>query len=298
MDDNALYQLHQRAIESLRVSGSCFNWHIDFECEAKDLPILRMEDVAKTAEEWRAEQATPSMYFTHRQYYKDGPQHIIDELKFKSTSHRALYSLLAQSDISGSKDTPIPSFLTFQCSIENGNTLYCTATFRALEVTKFLRINLEEIRQNLHEITSAIPVISKIHLHVFAFHAYCDSTATSLRRPDIELLGDDELLLIMQDGDVNELDRLLGGLQGSTTVVSSTKLEALNRMLSKDPSKTRLSPEFDQKRRLLIDRLDAAIQASKSLATLRQGASRGSSSENAIQLYQSQVKDLRRALFN
>lgn len=293
-----LYRLHQRAIDSIQPSDSCFNWHIDFQCKPSDLAELAIGDVAQEAAEWRAEQPAPGMYFTHRQFYRDGVQHIIDELKAKPTSNRALYSLLSQSEISGSFDKPIPSFLSFQCSIEKGNHLYCTATFRALEVARFFRVNLEEIRQTLAEICESLQTIETIHLHIFAFHAYCDSQATSLRRPKIELVNDETLLLMMQDDKATDLDLLLRGLRKSTTVVSSVKLKTLKRILERDSRESRLGRQLSVKQALLVERLDEAIHASDELNRLRQSASRGRNTSAAIQRFQVAIDNLCTALLN
>jgi thymidylate synthase len=87
----------------------------------------------------------PSLYINHGEYItSDGIVHIINELKLKQTSNRALLSLINQEDIIGSGDNPIPSFMVLQFSLE-GEELYVTTYFRALEVANFLNVNLEEI---------------------------------------------------------------------------------------------------------------------------------------------------------
>lgn len=296
MDENGLYDFHRSVVESMKATAEVFNWHGELVIPVIDLGRVRMQSVSDEAAEWRQKEPTRDMYFTHREYYGDGIQHIIEELKLKPTSNRALYSLLAQKDISGSGDDPIPSFLTFQCSIEHG-TLYCTASFRALEVSTFLKINLEEIRQNLVEICNALPAVETVRLHIFAFHAYVRNTASAaLRRPAIDVTSQLQLMLLMQKGDVNKLDQLLGGLEQSSTVVSPKSLEVLLEVL--------LMPDaglhncVQSKRGLLEPQLRRAIEACRELTSSRKGASRGINTTAKIEAFQTAVKNIRKTLLS
>ncbi len=294
MDDNALYKFHQQEVLGLEPTKERFNWHCDFECKASDLRRLTMLDVQEEASQWREKTPPKDMYFTHGEYYQDGIQHIIDELKSKPTSNRALYSLMAQNNISKSADQPIPSFLTFQCSIESGSTLYCTATFRALEVGRFFKINLEEIRQNLVEICEKLTAVEIIRLHVFAFHAYVRPTASALRRPKIEMVPDAKLLLLMQDGKASELDQLLDDVQESATAQSPIKLQSLLDIL--EMSDAKLHSNFASKQRLLVSQLRRTIEACNALAKSRESASRGVNISSLIEVFRAAVKDVRRTL--
>lgn len=297
MDENGLYDFHQSLVTSLEASEGAFNWHCDLEIPANDLDRIKIVSVYEEAAQWRQKEPAPDMYFSHGQYYQDGIQHIIDELKCKSTSNRAMYSLLAQKDISGSGDAPIPSFLTFQCSIERGVILYCTASFRALEVGTFLRVNLEEIRQNLVEIYKAFPSIETVRLHIFAFHAYVRTVASAaLRRPAIDVTPQIQLMLLMQKGDVSTLDQLLGGLEQSTTVVSPKSLEELLEILLLPGAN--LHEKVQAKKSLLEPQLKQAIVACKELMISREGASRGVNTAAKIEAFQGAVKKLRETLLN
>jgi hypothetical protein len=297
MDENGLYDFHQSLVTKLGAGEGAFNWHCDLEIPAIDLGRIKMVGVYEEAAQWRRKEPAPDMYFSHGQYYQDGIQHIIEELKCKSTSNRAMYSLLAQKDISRSGDAPIPSFLTFQCSIEHGSILYCTASFRALEVGTFLRVNLEEIRQNLVEIYEAFPAIETVRLHIFAFHAYVRTVASvALRRPEIEVTPQIQLMLLMQKGDVSTLDQLLGGLEQSTTVVSPKSLENLLQIL-RWPG-VDLHEKVQTKQNLLELQLKQAIVACEELKKSREGASRGVNTAEKIKAFQEAVKNLRGTLLS
>ncbi|MDH5857786.1 hypothetical protein [Lampropedia aestuarii] len=293
MDENGLFAAHAEMLNDVKKNKKkeVFNWHWSVDIPASDLERVKMTDVTEEAEKWRQARPADDMYFTHAQYYGDGIQHIVNELKDKPSSNRALYSLLAQKDISKSGDNPIPSFLTFQCSIE-GDILYCTATFRALEVSNFLRINLEEIRQNLVEIYAKLPSIDKVHLHIFAFHAYVRSVpAAALRRPKIDVMPSHELLLLMQNGDVRELEMLLGELSQSTTAVSEVGLAALLNILKME-KRANLHATFESKRGILVPQLTQAVNACKELALSRKSASRGIHTAEKIDAFQAAVNNV------
>lgn len=297
MNEDGLWAEHAKMLDCFEkiASKEAFNWHWTFDIPTSDLEKVKMTGVTEEATQWRQAIPAADMYFTHAQYYGDGIQHIVDELKHKPTSNRALYSLLAQKDISKSGDDPIPSFLTFQCSIEK-EVLYCTATFRALEVSKFLIINLEEIRQNLVEICTKLPAIEKVHLHIFAFHAYVRSVpAAALRRPKIDVAFLPDLLILMQDGNVTELDALLGEVAQSTTAVSEVGLATLLGIFQMKMN-PRLHASIESKRGLLVPQLKQAVQACSDLASSRKGASRGIHTAKKIEAFQTAVNNIRETL--
>jgi hypothetical protein len=296
MDENGLYDFHQKMVEGVKATGASFNWHCDIDIPVVDLDRVKMLDVSDEAAQWRQKDPARDMYFSHGEYYGDGIQHIIEELKLKPTSNRALYSLLAQCHISGSGDDPIPSFLTFQCSIERG-VLYCTASFRALEVNRFLKVNLEEIRQNLVEICKSLPAVEMVHLHIFAFHAYVRTVAAAaLRRPEIDITSEAQLLRLMQKGDVRTLDKLVGDLERTTTVVSSKSLKALLGILQMPDAD--LHASVQSKLGLLEPQLKRAIEACGELTAARKGASRGLNTTAKIEAFHAAVLEFRKSLLD
>lgn len=298
MDENGFYDEHAKIVSTFNgeASKAVFNWHWTFDVPIADLQKVQMIDVSEEAAQWRKAEPAEDMYFTHRQYYGDGLTNIIAELQRKSTSNRALYSLLTQKDINDSGDHPIPSFLTFQCTIDK-ETLYCTASFRALEVSHFLKVNLEEIRLNLVEICKAFPLLEKVRLHIFAFHAYSlPAAAAALRRPAIEVVPEGQLLRLMQLGNVRELDSLLAGLAKSTTVVSPKSLRALLGNLQMADGG--LHHSILEKRGLLEPQLADAIKACTELAESRKAASRGVPSQSKIDAFHAAIRRIQATLLN
>jgi hypothetical protein len=151
-----------------------------------------LTDVTDQAEMWANEECPKELHINHGSYIKDGMKHIIEELNSKPSSNRALFSLINQSDISGSGDNPIPSFMIFQTCIES-DTLYCTSYFRALEVSTFLRINIEEIRLKILEIYNGLANFNKIRLVVFAFRGYHYPAICTLKKAKIDLMSSIEI---------------------------------------------------------------------------------------------------------
>lgn len=126
------------------------------------------------ARHWMLCEKPDDLLFNHGEYIKkEGFEHIITELKTKPSSNRALYSLLNYQDICGQGDHPIPSFLLFQVTIEEG-ILYATSYFRALEIANFLKINVQEIKLNLLKIIENCPFdhVLKVRVTIHAFNAY------------------------------------------------------------------------------------------------------------------------------
>ena len=78
--------------------------------------------------------------------------------------------------------------MIFQTCIDD-NILYCTAYFRALEVSTFLRINTEEIRLKLNSIYTKIPNFIEVRLVIFAFRGYNTPSMNTLRKAKIDLMS-------------------------------------------------------------------------------------------------------------
>jgi len=295
---NVLYELRDEAVKELS-NGHRFNWKLERVFDASDLKEMELFDVADEAAKWRLLVAPVELYFSHRQYYGDGVQHIVRELKDKPTSNRALYSLLGQNVISGSGDEPIPSFMSLQCQIE-GDTLYCTCCFRALEVGKFLLVNLEEIRQTLVEIQMGVPHFSKVHLTIFAFHAYVDANRRPLTKPEIEVISSIQLLTLLTKGakvqPVSKLSALLDELSETLSAVSSKPLQSLEDILRVDTPGIALDDKLLKRKAQLLDALPRAIKAADDLAQLRKSASRGEPMNASIGEYRTSLARLRTIL--
>lgn len=173
------------------------NYILAYEITKESIEKNPLTSVIEEAKNWAQETRPENFFFNHGEYRKGGLEHISNELKKKPTSNRALYSLINQSNIDNSGDESIPSFMVFQCLLDNENhTLNCTVYFRALEVSKFLRVNLEEIRQNLISISKSGVHYNNIKLLIVSGRAHNAPDAMTLTRPEIDLLNSAQLCKI------------------------------------------------------------------------------------------------------
>lgn len=246
------------------------NLFIGGEFSAESLHKHPLSDVTEKAKLWQAPEVPKELFINHGRYIgQSGIQHIIDELKRKASSQRALYSLINQEVVIGSGDSPIPSFMIFQCGLNEG-ILYCTSYFRALEVTDFLRINLEEMRLNLVKILDQFVDVKKIRLSVFAFSAYNNPGQAPLERSELDLMD----RLAIDDAYKNNrgsIARLLDDKAAQTTVVDLRGLESIREWLSAD-RKTNWPKDLTNIPAIVYE-VDQAINLGKNLARLRQSNS-------------------------
>lgn len=206
-----------------------FNKCLAYEFEVKVLSTGKLPDVTEDAKKWADETCPDSLHFNHGSYIKGGMDHLIDELKAKPSSNRALLSLISQKDVSGSGDKPIPSFMVFQTSIDD-DILYCTTYFRALEISTFLRINIEEIRQRLCAVYSECQNYSKIRLVIFSFRAYHNSSMIPLEKPKFDLLSPHQLFKKL-NSNPNKFSYLISEKSKDSTIVYLDQLLHLEEAL-------------------------------------------------------------------
>lgn len=184
-----------------------------------------LDDVVNDAALWAAKERPKELHINHGEFIGDGLDHIINELTKKQTSNRALFSLLDQSKISNSGDNPIPSFMIMQCTIDK-EKLYCTAYFRALEVTTFLRINIEEIRVKIKSIYDKLPKFNTVNLTIFAFRSYLNPKINTLKIPEIEGIKEARILRLLEKTP-KKIAEMLDEKCKDSTVVMTTSIERI-----------------------------------------------------------------------
>lgn len=242
-----------------------FNSYLAYEIDVNNLINGELSDVSDEAKMWAAGSCPEELYINHGSYIQDGMKHIIEELKHKPSSNRALFSLISQHHILNSGDDPIPSFMLLQTNIKD-DILYCTTYFRAIEVSVFLRINLEEIRQKLAEIYHSIPNFKIVRLVIFSFRAYKNSSINPLRKAKIDLLTPIKIYKLLRCNPAM-LGDLLREKAKQSTVIYTASLEALREALSEyDPVKEN-KDKYDIN--IVKNFLDSAIKTSKELKKLR-----------------------------
>ena len=148
--ESRLYHVH------LHVKSSFDEFRTDVERNFGDQVELKTLDYkysySKLAEMWEAPQLDEKvLYFNHGMHFSKAPYHsgidyIIHEIGEKRTTSRAVLVTVNTKDISETApDALLPSLLSIQAGFDqNQTTLHVTMTLRALEASRFLKINICE----------------------------------------------------------------------------------------------------------------------------------------------------------
>ncbi|OCH58392.1 hypothetical protein A6D98_17170 [Aliivibrio fischeri] len=228
-DASSLETIATDACARIDADAYKINFLLAYELPTQSLIRNALLDVQEKAQQWAADECPENLYFNHGQYKVGGVENIINELKEKPSSNRALYSLIDQKTIMDSGDSPIPSFMIFQSILDNG-TLYCNVYLRALEVSKFLRINLEEIRLNIEKISQSTLTFSKVRLVILACRAHHVPNFNSLEKPNLDLMSQYQILKMMKE-DRTEFVRNIQQMAEVQTVLSSESIKHIKELI-------------------------------------------------------------------
>lgn len=221
-----LEKIIEDATNEISADGHSFNLCMAYEFEVGLVTGDGLRDCTEEAELWRSDEVPDQLHINHGSYVIGGMSHLVDELKRKPTSNRALLSLLSQKNVNESGDEPIPSFMVFQVSIFQ-DILHCTVYFRALEVSSFLRINVEEIRLRLRDLYSELMNFNKVRLVIHAYRAYNNPNASTLKKSELDLMRGPQIMkLVMSDPAC--FGPLLREKSRDDTVMSSNSLQDLH----------------------------------------------------------------------
>lgn len=291
VEKKSFEEIHSYALELLQKNPNQLNFslHVAFPIDIVKKPELR--DVSADAENFQKIDKPDHLHINHGMFIKEnGIQNLINELKEKKNSNRAIISLIDQDDIIGKGDNPIPSFMIIQAAIEN-NTLFLTTYFRALEISSFLRINLEEIRMILNQIYSCFDEIESVNLHIFAFRAYIQKDINPLKRAQIELLDEAVLLKKLENPIKKGLIPLLEEkLRTKTTVVDDNSftliLGILKNPLANEDIHPILKSEYTKK--IVQEIIDTSFEIQK----LRSVNSHSPRIDDLYSTYSAQIQKL------
>ncbi len=266
-----------------------FSIKVNFDIALIDNKILDVHDDALA---FQAPKCPNNLQMNHGEYIhknKDGIKNVINELNAKDTSNRAIISLINQDDIIGSGDKPIPSFMILQFSIENDNELYVTTYFRALEVSKFLRINVEEIRMIIEKIKSEILKISKVNLNILAFRAYKKENINPLKRAEIDLLKSNEIFGLLKTNKSKFID-LLEEKKTKSTVIEYQSFQYIFDWLNDSYSKDDIHKDINKL--LVKSKFQELIELSKEIKDLREKTSHSPQIDEKQEKYIKLIDDI------
>lgn len=268
---------------------------------AKNLVNVPISNFYHDALDFQNKKCPDTLHMNHGEFIHrvgDGIENVITQLKDKQASNRAIISLINQCEIMNSKDNPIPSFMILQFSIENNTELYVTTYFRALEVSKFLRINTEEIRQIIQQILTRFLDVNKIYLNIFAFRAYIKRDINPLKKPKIDTFDKQDIFkyLLASNADLNKLIDLLNEKKTSSTVIEYLSFQNIIDWI-KDTSFSSLI-HSDLKKTLVMTILKEIVEILAYLKDLREKTSHNNEIDTKYAEYQQKVEQLIRVIRN
>lgn len=272
-----------------------FNVKVKFDIELINKEI---ESIHSLAVSFQKKVCPSNLYMNHGTYIhkKDnGIQNIIDELKTKQNSNRAIISLISQEDIVGSGDNPIPSFMILQFSIENSKDLYVSVYFRALEVTRFLEVNIEEIRIIIESLKKEFLNINKVFLNIIAFRAYKKENISVLERAKLDQLSQIKIFGILKKEPAH-LVKLLEEKSKTFTVIEYESYSEILECIEDDNSQEEINKAY--KKPIVKNILRKLIEISKELKKDREKSSHSKQINKSQKKYKKKLDDLIKELRN
>jgi hypothetical protein len=249
-------------------AGPITNFLIEGRYDIEVLDDRFLSTYRPQAQAWQSKARPAALYISHGEYihrHGDGIQYLIDQLVKKPTGNRAIISLIDMKDLIGSEDDPRPSFMIFQAGFESGNKalLHVTTYYRALEVSRFLPINLAETCLILKKIQEHIPEVRQFHLLIHAFRAYQDPDFNCLVRSALDVTEPAAIESAIKKMEVRKIHEWLHSKLAAATVVETDALTLLRDAIGNAND----YPET------LLSQLNAAILELGRLATLRRTGS-------------------------
>lgn len=210
-----------------------FGKHKDFEFDYDTL-----------ASKWQSKTCPNEIYFSHGQFYYDeksnrsGIDYVIKMLQNKKTSSRAVLSTIGMKNIySADDDSFLPSLMIIQFGFDNKapSTLKITTYLRALEASRFFKINICEILLLARKIRNDMISTTKIdtvEITINAFRVQIKDNFNCFVKAELDQLPDEDIQDIVTRKDYARIINLLQGKNRHIeTVVISTGIETLKRKL-------------------------------------------------------------------
>lgn len=258
-------------------SGPAHNLLLAYEFS----PDLLNSDFVKfhepKAREWQTDPPPSNLFFSHAQYFygERGLQYVIEELKSKSNSRRALLSLANMDVFMGSGDRAIPSFMIAQFAIQS-DVLYVTEYYRAIEVSQFLPINLAEAALLVKRIIDKVSRPNLIRLCVLAFQAHLTESFHCLEKAPLDMLKGAEIGVEVSR---KNLDLLIDWLEGKKWFESEIATQGLEELLA---AVTRCADQYSSAFR---SHLAEALQTLQEIKKMRGSSSLESNIESHRKQY-------------
>lgn len=167
------------------------------------------------AEMWEQIDCPNELYFNHGQYFNNNGRHAIEDIKEhlqkKNTSSRAVLSTFNTSETLShlNDDYFLPSFMSIQFSFHKNNfqKIYVSVNLRALEVSRFLKINICEILYLLEKLADLN--FNEIELTINAFRVQNHNEFKCFLKAKIDTIPEIEIVPFLEKITYLELAELL-----------------------------------------------------------------------------------------
>lgn len=168
------------------------------------------------AEKWEADEVPDDLYFNHGSYFKvngtSGIDFVKEQLSKKPTSSRIVLATYRMKDIIESLDDSIylPSLESIQFGrSKNSGELLVHMQLRALEASRFLKINICEIAYILKKLREGNIVFDKVEITISAFRVQKKERFNCFLKAEIDKLTAQKLGAKVNHGKIDELCKLL-----------------------------------------------------------------------------------------
>lgn len=224
-----LFDLHQKAQSKLEGQVKLSNLILHGQFDISEIESDWISDYTEDATKWQSDKCH-ELIFTHGEflnkykakYNESAIDYIIKELKDKPDSNRACWSLFDMSVLLESEDKSIPSFMILQLGIsEDKKHLIITAYYRALEILNFLPLNMAELCLIIKDVQNAFSyTFETFSLTINAFNAYCKEGFSCLKKAEIDMLLEREIMSMLCKGS-SESNRLKDLLKNKKDITES-----------------------------------------------------------------------------
>lgn len=239
-----LKNLYKNILKSTKEYGIINNFNMNLNTDLSSF-IESVEKIFKDsidiAQSWQLKESPNTLYYNHGEYMhtneNDSIDYVIDELKRKATSSRAIIPLLRLEDVLKGGDSFLPSLDSIQFGFmnEEKNELCVTIYMRALEVKNFLPINICEVYLIVKRIQHEIRSIKKINITIFAFRAQYKEKFGCFKKANIDMLESYDIMKYTMKKDINTIiEWLENKLELSETIIHLDGLIHLDESISRD----------------------------------------------------------------
>lgn len=211
--------VYNEILDDVNENGYLMNLKAVIKMGAKDF-IAEIDhtfsEVKKDAEDWQKNVKPRNLRHNHGEYMKvagtDWKEIIVKMLDSNPTKKRAIISLLSSDTLNIDNldgDMLSLNIIQFGFPNEKKDDLHITFYYRALEVRKFLKINIYEARLILEEILTEIGSICKVTFCIFAFRAEGKDNYPCCRLLELDSISEASLTKLLIKKEFKKIKGLL-----------------------------------------------------------------------------------------